>query len=121
MEWQALLVGSEILVSLMGRRKHPSTIEANWRFLPKRKCDSLLFQHKGSIRQDTRCFLFHNLPGSHRSNKISRVNGFRAEIWKRGDERRGGALREILNTPKPAKKAARFTILTRILGQQGLI
>lgn len=47
MEWQALLVGSEILVSLMGRRKHPSTIEANWRFLPKRKCDRCCF----SIRE----------------------------------------------------------------------
>jgi len=44
------------------------------------------------------------------------------EIWKRRDGRRERMdLREILNKPEQAKKAARFMILTRLFGQYGAI
>lgn len=39
----------------------------------------------------------------------------REEVWERTD------LREILNTPRLAKKAARFMILMRLFGQYGVI
>jgi ribonuclease HI len=46
----------------------------------------------------------------------------RTEIWKQRDGRRERMdLREILNKPEQAKKAARFMILTRLLGQYGAI
>lgn len=46
----------------------------------------------------------------------------RMEIWKRRDGRRERMdLREILNKPEQAKKAARFMILTRLFGQYGAI
>jgi hypothetical protein len=41
----------------------------------------------------------------------------RTEIWKQRDGRRERMdLREILNKPEQAEKAARFMILTRLLG-----
>jgi hypothetical protein len=46
----------------------------------------------------------------------------RKEIWEGGNGRRTRIdLREILNTPNKAKKAARFMILTRLLRQDGAI
>ncbi|EDN05278.1 predicted protein [Histoplasma mississippiense (nom. inval.)] len=51
-----------------------------------------------------------------------RFNSLRAATWKDGDGRRERLdLREILTKPKLAKKAARFMILTRLLGQYGAI
>ncbi|EDN04892.1 predicted protein [Histoplasma mississippiense (nom. inval.)] len=51
-----------------------------------------------------------------------RFNNLRTETWENG-EGRGERLdlKEILTTPKLAKKAARFMILTRLLGQYGAI
>ena len=50
----------------------------------------------------------------------SKFNDLRRDIWEREDGRRGRIdLREILNTPGQAKKAACFMILTRLLGQYG--
>ena len=52
----------------------------------------------------------------------SKFNDLRRDIWEREDGRRGRMnLREILNTPGQAKKAARFIILTRLLGQYGAV
>lgn len=49
----------------------------------------------------------------------------RREIWEGNDGRRermdSSDLEEILNTPRLAKKAARFMILTRLLGQYGAV
>lgn len=47
----------------------------------------------------------------------------REAIWTDGDGRRRERwdLEEILNTPAQAKKAARFMILTRLLGQYGAV
>lgn len=51
-----------------------------------------------------------------------RFNDLRAEIWENSDGRRERLdLKEILTTPKLARKAARFMILTRLLGQYGAI
>ncbi|EDN04466.1 predicted protein [Histoplasma mississippiense (nom. inval.)] len=51
-----------------------------------------------------------------------RFNNLRAETWENGEGRRDRFdLKEILTTPKLAKKAARFMILTRLLGQYGAI
>jgi hypothetical protein len=44
----------------------------------------------------------------------------RGKIWET-DGRGRMDLREILNTPGLAKKAAKFMILTRLLGQYGAI
>jgi hypothetical protein len=45
----------------------------------------------------------------------------REHLTQQGGRRRNLDLREILNTPAQAKKAAQFMILTRLLGQYGAI
>jgi hypothetical protein len=46
----------------------------------------------------------------------------RVEIWGEGRTGKGGMdLKEVLNTPKLARKAASFIIRTRLLGQFGAI
>ena len=52
----------------------------------------------------------------------TKFNDLRREIWERDNGRRERTdLRDILNTPGQAKKAARFMMLTRLLGQYGAI
>jgi hypothetical protein len=49
-------------------------------------------------------------------------NELRRETWEGEDGRRERLdLKKILNTPSKAKKAARFMILTRLLGQYGAV
>jgi hypothetical protein len=61
-------------------------------------------------------------PSSNFLLACPRFNDLRRKIWEREDGRRERTdLKEILNTPKLAKKAARFMILTRLLGQYGAI
>jgi hypothetical protein len=45
----------------------------------------------------------------------------REEIWGGDGRRKRMDLKEILNMPSKAKKAARFMILTRLLGQYGAV
>jgi hypothetical protein len=49
-------------------------------------------------------------------------NDLRREVWNEGTTRPARmGLREILNTPKLARKAASFMIQTRLLGQFGAV
>jgi hypothetical protein len=82
-----------------------------------------LFGRKVPEVTDTTCECGH---GSQTVRHVllacPRFNDLRRKTWEREDGRRERMdLKEILNKPKLAKKAARFMILTRLLGQYGAI
>ncbi|EDN02399.1 predicted protein [Histoplasma mississippiense (nom. inval.)] len=71
---------------------------------------------------DTLCECGNNQTVRHVLLACPKFNNLRAETWEDTEGRRERLdLKEILTTPKLAKKAARFMILTRLLGQYGEI